>query len=90
MVRVEMRNDHSGDLFQLDSGCRHIGDHRSGSRLKLTVPADVEENRFGGRSDQPNAASASWTPHRWLEAVNSHTYRAYAMSRDRSHLVKGL
>jgi len=41
-----MRNDHPCDLFRLDSGCLHIGDHRSGCRLKLTAGASVEENRF--------------------------------------------
>src|SRR6266853_6583128 len=52
MVRMEMRNDHLRDLFRLDSGCRHIGDHRSGCRLKLTARAGVEENRFVAEFDQ--------------------------------------
>src|SRR6267154_556237 len=52
MVRVEMRNDHLRDLFRLDTGCRHIGDHRSGGRLKLTARAGVEENRFVAELDQ--------------------------------------
>src|SRR6266404_3875747 len=52
MVWMEMRNDHPRDLFRLDSGCRHIGDHRSGCRLKLTACAGVEENRFVAELDQ--------------------------------------
>src|SRR5712671_61113 len=52
MVRMEMRNDHLRDPFRLDTGCRHIGDHRSGCRLKLTARAGVEENRFVAELDQ--------------------------------------
>src|SRR6266436_1912487 len=52
MVRMEMRNDHPRDLFRLDTGGRHIGDHRSGCRLKLTTRAGVEENRFFAELEQ--------------------------------------
>src|SRR5467141_449229 len=52
MVRMEMRNDHPRDLFRLDTGCRHISDHRSGCRLKLTARAGVEENRFVAELEQ--------------------------------------
>src|SRR5229473_1282541 len=52
MVRMEMRNDHPRDLFRLDTGCSHIGDHRSSRRLKLTTRAGVEENRFVAELDQ--------------------------------------
>src|SRR5712664_1560213 len=52
MVRMEMRNDHPRDLRRLDSGCSHIGDHRSGRRLKLTTRAGVEENRFVAELEQ--------------------------------------
>src|SRR5437762_10140926 len=43
VVRMEMRNEHPRDLFRLDAGCRHIGDHRSGCWLKLTASTGVEE-----------------------------------------------
>src|SRR5882757_3805476 len=52
MIRMEMRNDHPRDLFRLDYGCRHIGDHRSGCRLKLTARAGVEKHRFVAELDQ--------------------------------------
>src|SRR6267154_5050692 len=52
MVRMEMRNDYPRDLRRLDAGCRHIGDHRSGRRLKLTTGAGVEENRFVAELEQ--------------------------------------
>src|SRR5258705_5781994 len=52
MVRMEMRDDHPCDLLRLNAGCSHIGDHRSGRRLKLTTRAGVEENRFVTELDQ--------------------------------------
>src|SRR5580693_9885048 len=52
MIRTEMRHDHPRDLRRLDAGCSHIGDHRSGRRLKLTTRADIEENRVVAELEQ--------------------------------------